>query len=259
MTFFLILVFAYYGLYFILRGPIPPIAKLIAHRGGNINSPENTLAAFQHAIDLGADWIEFDVQRTQDNVLVVFHDDTVERTTNGTGFVSDMTLEQIQALDAGNGENVPTFEQVIALAKKNNIGIMPEAKSPELYPGLAEQMLAAIESQDYINETVLQSFDPDSLIAVRYKNPELAVCPLSGLWQFDLSGPEPNDAEIVCPMAEMVLLYPWMIRQAQHDGREVYVWFGIIESPIMMRLMLAMGADGLMVDDPAALAEILGH
>lgn len=158
-TFFLILVFAYYGFYFILRGPIPPTAQLIAHRGGNINSPENTLMAFQHAIELGVDWIEFDVQRTQDNVLVVFHDEMIERTTNGSGSVGEKTIEQIQALDAGNGEQVPTFEQVIALAKKNNVGIMPEAKSPDLYPGLAEQMLAAIESQDYINETVLQSFD----------------------------------------------------------------------------------------------------
>ena len=60
-------------------------------------------------------------------------------------------------------------------------------------------------------------------------------------------------------MAEMVLLYPWMIRQAHNDGKEVFVWFGIIENPLVMRIMLAMGADGLMVDDPVALAEIIGR
>ena len=60
-------------------------------------------------------------------------------------------------------------------------------------------------------------------------------------------------------MAEMVLLYPWMIRQAHQDGKDVYVWFGVIENSVMMRLMLAMGADGLMVDDPVTLAEIYGR
>jgi glycerophosphoryl diester phosphodiesterase len=60
-------------------------------------------------------------------------------------------------------------------------------------------------------------------------------------------------------MAEMVLLYPWMIRQAHNDGKEVFVWFGIVENPLVMRIMLAMGADGLMVDDPVALAEIIGR
>lgn len=62
-----------------------------------------------------------------------------------------------------------------------------------------------------------------------------------------------------CPMAEMVALYPWMLRQAQAEGRQVFVWFGLIEHPLVMRLLLAFGADGLMVDDPATLAEILGR
>ena len=80
-----------------------------------------------------------------------------------------------------------------------------------------------------------------------------------GFWKFDLSGPDNLDAEIVCPMAEMVLLYPWMIRQAHNDGKEEFVWFGIVENPLVMRIMLAMGADGLMVDDTVALAEIIGR
>lgn len=259
LTVFVILLVAYFGCYFLLRGPKPLTPQLIAHRGGTVDFPENTIAAFQHAITVGADWIEFDVQRTRDNILVVFHDETVDRTTNGSGLVSDMTLVKIQGLDAGNGEKVPTFDQVITLASQNRVGIMPEAKSPHLYSGLAVQMLETLEAHDYIDKTVLQSFDSDSLMAVRQNNPELALCPLHGLWQFDLSGIEPIDAELVCPMAEMVLLYPWMIRQAHQDGRKVYVWFGIIERPLAMRIMLAMGADGLMVDDPTALAEILNR
>jgi len=257
LTFLLILILIYYGLFFVLQGPQTPNPQIIAHRGGPVYNPENTMKAFQAAIESGVDWIEFDVQRSHDNVLVVIHDETVDRTTNGIGPVGQMTLEQIQALDAGEGEQVPTFKQVIEMAKQKDIGILPEAKSPELYPGLAEEILKVVEIEDYLDRTVLQSFDWDSLVAVRQQNPALAVCPLSGLWQFDLSNLQPNDAEIICPMAEMVLLYPWMIQQAQREGREVFVWFGVIESPLMMRLMLAMNADGLIVDDPAALAEIL--
>jgi glycerophosphoryl diester phosphodiesterase len=253
----LVIVLIYYGLYFVLRGPRSTNVQLIAHRGGPEHNPENTMAAFQHAIDAGADWIEFDVQRTRDDVLVIIHDKTVDRTTNGSGKVGELTLEQIRALNAGNGEQVPTFEQVIALAKSAGVGIIPEAKHTGLYPGLGEQMAAAIEAGDYVNRTALQSFDLGTLVAVQEKNPEQAVCPLFGLWQFDLSEPEPSDAKVLCPMGEMVLLNPWMIRQAHQAGRQVYVWFGVIESPLVMRIMLAMGADGLMVDDPDALAEIL--
>ena len=87
--------------------------------------------------------------------------------------------------------------------------------------------------------------------------PEMAVCPLFGLWEMDLATVEPAGAEYVCPMAEMVLLNPWMIRQAHRDGRKVFIWFGAVENPILMRIMLAFGADGLMVDDPPALAALL--
>lgn len=77
------------------------------------------------------------------------------------------------------------------------------------------------------------------------------------MWQINLSGPEPVDGVIVFPMAEMMILKPWMIREAHRGGKTVYVWFGIIEQPLVMRTLLAMGADGLMVDDPVALAKIL--
>ena len=252
-----IVVLAYYGLYFLLRGPVTSNPELIAHRGGPVYEPENTMAAFRFAIENGVDWIEFDVQRTSDGVLVVFHDETVERTTDGTGKVVELSLEQIQALDAGDGERVPTFVDVIDLAKDAGVGIMPEAKSPYLYPGIEAEMVAALEQEGYADQTVLQSFDPQSLIKVHKTNPDLETCALYGLWQFNLSGPEPADGVIVCPMAEMVILKPWMIREAHQEGKTVYVWFGIIENPMVMRVLLAMGADGLMVDDPIALAEIL--
>lgn len=250
----IVLLIIYFGAYFLMRGPLPA-PQAIAHRGGNVTTPENTLAAFQNAIDLGMDYLEFDVQMTDDGELVVIHDETVDRTTNGTGPVGQMTLEEIRALDAGDGEQVPTFEEVIQLAKDNGIGILPEAKSPELYPGMPTKMVDLLEEMDYLDQAIIQSFVPAAIDEINTANSNARTCALYTLWEFDLSGAKSTD---VCPMAEMALLYPWMIRSAHERGQEVFVWFGAIEHPLMMRLMYAFGAEGVMVDDPAALAGVLG-
>lgn len=249
----------YYGLYFLFRGPLPPAPQLIAHRGGPVYAPENTLAAFRNAVEGGADWLEMDVQRTLDGMLVVIHDETVDRTTDGTGRVADISYEQLRGMDAGDGEQVPAFEEAIALAKQAGVKILPEAKSPQLYPGIEAEIVEAITEAGYGRETVIQSFEADTLETIQRLNPDIQVCPLYGLWKLDLSHPQPREAHTLCPMAEMVILNPWMIRQAHTAGREIFIWFGAIEHPLLMRFLLALGADGLMVDDPPALADILGR
>lgn len=259
LLFIILIPLIYYGLYFAFRGPLPSKPQFIAHRGGRVYEPENTIASFQHAIDSGVDWLEMDVQQTKDGELVVIHDETVDRTTDGTGRVEDLTLEQIRALDAGHGERVPTFEEAILLAKENGVGILPEAKSPHLYPGLGMKMVETLVANNYNQTTVIQSFDYDTLENIQKLNQDVKVCPLYGLWKLNLSNPRPSAASTLCPMAEMIALNPWMIRQAHVEGREVFVWFGVIEHPLVMRFMLALGADGLMVDDPVALAKVLGR
>ena len=88
----------------------------IGHRGSSGNFPENTLESFQKALDVGADMFELDVQccRSEDlsEKLVIIHDDTVDRTTNGTGLVSDMSLEDLKKLDAGKGQKIPTLKEM---------------------------------------------------------------------------------------------------------------------------------------------------
>lgn len=247
----------YYGIFFAFRGPLPSNPQLLAHRGGPAHAPENTIAAFQNAIESGADWIEMDVQQTKDGVLVVIHDETVNRTTDGTGRVEDLTLEQIRALDAGDGELVPTFEEVILLARESGVLILPEAKSPHLYPEIEKNMVETLIANDYEQKAMIQSFEHDSLEIVKKINADINVCPLYGLGTLSLSDPQLGGAKTLCPMAEMIMLNPWMIRQAHTDDRQVFVWFGVIEHPIVMRFMLALGADGLIVNDPGALAEIL--
>jgi glycerophosphoryl diester phosphodiesterase len=250
---------AYYLVQALLRSAPLMSLQAIAHRGGLAYRPENTLAAFQNAIDQGVDWLEFDVQMTKDGALVVIHDETVDRTTNGSGRVADMTLEQIRALDAGQGERVPTFEEAIAVAKESGTGFFPEAKEYQLYPGIEDQMVAALRQAGYLQNSAIQSFGHAGLEAIQAQNPDVKVCPLYGLWQLNLSNPQPEKAQILCPMAEMVVLNPWMIRQAHAQDKQVFIWFGVVENPLMMRLLLAMGADGLIVNDPAVLLKILGR
>jgi glycerophosphoryl diester phosphodiesterase len=242
----------YYGVQALMRTPQLTSLQIIAHRGGLKYEPENTIAAFQNAIKQGVDWLEFDVQMTKDGALVVIHDETVDRTTDGTGAVRDMTLEQIRSFDAGRGEKVPTFEEVMELAKTNRLKIMPETKSAHLYPGIEEKLLQALEQANYLEQTVIQSFEADSLDKLHRLNPQVKLCALYGLWQFSIRLPS-GDAQYVCPMAEMVLLNPGMIRQAHKEGQQVFIWFGVIENPIGVSAMRFFGADGLIVNDPMAL------
>lgn len=252
----LVLLIIYFGAYFLMRGPLPPTRLAVAHRGGNVATPENTLAAFRNAIAQHMDYLEFDVQMTSDGSLVVIHDETVDRTTNGTGAVKDLTFDQIRALDAGDGEKVPTFEEVIQLAKDSGVNILPEAKSPELYPGMPTKMVELLEEMDYLDHTIIQSFVPAAIDEMYAVNPATRTCALSSVWKFDLRG---NNATDVCPMAEMALLYPWMIRAAHQRGQQVIVWIQVLEYPPMIQLMYAMGADAVMVNDPAVLADVLGR
>ena len=254
LTILLAVPLIYYGLHVALRTPPLTPTQIIAHRGGPNYAPENTLPAFQNAIAQGVDWLEFDVQMTQDGVLVIIHDETVDRTTDGTGAVRDLTFTQIRALDAGNGEKVPTFKEVVELAKANGVKILPETKSAHLYPGIEENMLQMLDEANYLDQTIIQSFEADSLDTLHRLNPNAKLCALYGLGQFSVSAP-PGDAQFVCPMAEMVLLNPVIIRQAHGERRQVFIWFGMLENPFLFNVMRFFGAEGLMSNDPIALRE----
>ena len=106
---------------------------LIAHRGFSGRHPENTLRAFRAAEELGVDMVECDVHRSLDGHLVVIHDTTLDRTTSGHGPVRSRTLAEIQALDAGDGERVPTLEELLEAV---SLPVVVEVKTPEALPGL---------------------------------------------------------------------------------------------------------------------------
>ncbi|WP_413066178.1 glycerophosphodiester phosphodiesterase [Siminovitchia sp. 179-K 8D1 HS] len=145
----------------------------VAHRGASGHAPENTMPAFQKGVEMKADYIEIDVQMTKDGKLVIIHDATVNRTTNGTGAVKDLTLEELKQLDAGSwfsekyaGEKIPTFEEVLD-AFRGKTGILIELKLPERYPGIEEKVAEALIERNMHKpgnkKIVIQSFNHESI------------------------------------------------------------------------------------------------
>lgn len=118
---------------------IRPLAK-VGHRGAAGHAPENTLAAIERGIESGADFVEIDVQRTSDGGLVLMHDKFVDRTTNGTGKLSEMSLEEVRRLDAGNGQRVPLLREALEVVA-NRTGIVVECITPGIGPEVYREVM----------------------------------------------------------------------------------------------------------------------
>lgn len=159
-----------------------PLTQIIAHRGSKGTRPENTLSAFQAAIDAGADGIETDVQLTRDHQLVIMHDERVDRTTDGTGYLKDFTLAELKNLDAGRffspeyaGTPVPTLDEVIQLLIRNDFqGVFNlELKTNKIvYPGIEQRLASYFQRQPVPFRVVFSSFRAKSLITLRALYPE---------------------------------------------------------------------------------------
>ncbi len=133
---------------------------LYAHRGYSAKHPENTLRAFEAALPY-VDGIELDVQRTKDGRLVVIHDETVDRTTDGSGYVKDMTLRQLRALRS-EGERIPTLEEVFALVAAHDVTVNVELKTDRFdYSGIEQLAWLATEEFGLADRVVFSSFNLD--------------------------------------------------------------------------------------------------
>lgn len=142
---------------------------IAAHRGWKSAYPENTLLAFQRAIELGVDMLEFDLRYSKDRVIMIIHDERVDRTTNGTGKVSDFTLEELKQLDAGGwfgktyeGLKIPTFEELCQLLRDYpdvllNVEIKPSSDAREV----ADDAVSILQSYGLLDRCVFTSFDAD--------------------------------------------------------------------------------------------------
>lgn len=237
---------------------------IYAHRGARAYAPENTLLAFALAFDLGADAIECDVQRTADGALVIFHDDTLNRTTNGRGPLAARTLAELRALDAGLGQRIPTLDEVLALcaARGRAVNLEVKAATPEAALATAaalEPALAALDSARR-DATLVSSFAHAAVGDLKRRLPWLRVATLHGgrEWrQRDLLAPaRALGAAAVHPGADLVT--PALVERAHQQGVRVNVWTANRWSTL--RRLLPWGVDGVFSDYPerAVIVRALG-
>src|SRR5438105_301115 len=141
---------------------------VIGHRGAMGHCPENTMASFERALELGADWIELDVHLSRDSELIVIHDETLERTTNGHGLVCDHTLAELEQLDAGNGQRIPTLGEVLDWAGRMNSVVDIEIKNaPLYYPGIEQAVVSALDRSQMTEQVIVISFDHSAVQRVK--------------------------------------------------------------------------------------------
>jgi glycerophosphoryl diester phosphodiesterase len=215
---------------------------IVGHRGAAGHAPENTLAAIQKGIALGVDFVEIDVQRTADGTLVALHDDTVDRTTNGKGRVDRLSLREIQALNVGNGQHIPTLEEVLeAVAGKT--GLMVELK----IKGAARQAVEAVRRVGFKDPLIYASFLHDELVHVRAADPMAGLMALFGRGPWD---PIVRASERQCSYVGFrheTATRPLV--EACH-GAGLLVFAYTVDRPADIQRALAIGVDGVISNFP---------
>lgn len=231
---------------------------IIAHRGVSSYAPENTLAAFDLALQMGVQHIELDVQSTADGHVAVIHDDTVNRTTDATGAVENFTLAALQALDAGSwfgaafsGEKIPTFEEVL-LRYKGRLHIHVEIKGRSAH--LAQHVADLIRRHGMADQVTVTSFRQEPLRQIRAYAPELQTGWLvHGINQEVISAAHALAVSQVCPKADT--LTPETVQRLHDEGFVVRAW-GVTNEGLMRQVVEA-GADGMTVNFPDKLIAYL--
>lgn len=241
---------------------------IIAHRGASARAPENTLAAFAAAIALGADGIELDVQMTRDGQVVVIHDETVGRTTDGRGRVSDLTLNELRRLDAGSwfnrvyprraraeyvGLKVPTLDEVLCLVRPTPLILCVELKPVrERVAQLIEATLSLVSKAGMDDRVVYASFDHALMKRVKEQAPRAHTALLydprtmTARW---------SAREIIRPAEEAsarwvslhyTLALPRVIAAVRRAGLGIAIW--TVNSKTLTRVLAALGVDALITN-----------
>lgn len=240
----------------------------IAHRGGGRLRPEATLPAFANALEVGADVIEFDVHASSDGVIVVMHDETVDRTTDGTGAIKDMSFDELRSLDAGYrftpdggqtfpyrgmGIQIPSLDEVFESFPEQTYLIEIKQEEPSLVP----TFLATLADHGVEDRVVVASFNQVTIDEVRAGNPALYTAfTAPEMIEFFSMGDSPD---YVPP--SLFVQPPWdvvdaqLIDRAHALGLKVHPW--TINTELLMLDQLALGVDGIMTDDPALLDSVL--
>jgi glycerophosphoryl diester phosphodiesterase len=234
----------------------PHAARLtvFGHRGARGHAPENTLSAINTGIRLGAPWVEFDVQlHAASGALLVFHDLTLDRTTNGRGLLADHSLPALRALDAGQGQQIPTLQEVLDLVEQQ-VGVNIELKT-----GAGTAEVVALVLRQYldagwpVDKLLVSSFHLPELWEFKQLVPEIPVAALVAGVPLDWAGAA-IELEAAALNISSEFVDPRLIADAHGHGIRVNVY--TVNDPAEMRALRALGVDGVFTDYPERALDI---
>jgi glycerophosphoryl diester phosphodiesterase len=226
---------------------------LVAHRGAAIQGyAENTLAAFRRAIENGAEAIEIDLRGTKDGEIVVMHDETVNRTTNGRGAVADRTLAELRKLDAGRGERIPTYEEVLQLVSGTGVTLLLDIKESQVLDG--RKVVRMTEEHNAVQNVIVGVRSLDDLRAFRALSPRLRtlgfVKEVEDIEPFAKLG-----ADIIRLWPKWLYANPALVDKVHQLGMPVWTTTGAAPRDELEKL-IKLGVNGIISDRSAAMNDL---
>ena len=220
----------------------------ISHRGASAYEPENTMRAIKQALGYAVDMVEIDVRETKDEQIVVIHDETLERTTNGRGYVHQMTYSELSKLDAGKGERIPTLQEVIDLVK-GRVGLIVELKDP----GTTDKVAEILSKNNFVDQTLVTSFIHSAVKTIKELNPQLKTGVI-----FRSAPVKPSQLALD---ANANALFPYykdvtvrMIDDAHSNHLTVNIW--TVDTREEIEHYVRMGVDGVVTNNPDLLTDL---
>ena len=240
------------------------MSLILAHRGASGYAPENTMEAFRLALDMGADGFELDVHMTKDGQLVVIHDETVDRTCNGKGFVKDMTVAQLKELDASAGfmgvygkTEIPTLREYMEFVKDLPIITNIELKTNIYeYEGLPEMVYEMIKEFNLQEKVIISSFNHFSVMKMKAFAPELKYGFLAESWMLD-TGEYCNKHGVPCYHPLRGNCTPELVKDMKDHGLEINTF--TVNQEEEVRRFYALGIDGIIGNYPEMTKRVLAE
>ena len=231
------------------------------HRGASGYAPENTLPAFQMAADMGADGVELDIQMTKDGVIVVCHDETIDRTSTGKGWLKDYTFDELRRLDFSNGNaayegtKIPTMEEVLDLLDPTGLTINIELKTGIIfYDRIEEKILELVRRKGWQNRVIYSSFNHYTVRRIKELDPSAKVGLLYGDGPIDMPGYGKRlQADALHP-AFYNLQCPNYMEDCRKNSLDVNVW--TVNSAADLRACRKYGVNAVITNYPAKAREL---
>ncbi|MDO9084638.1 MAG: glycerophosphodiester phosphodiesterase [Anaerolineaceae bacterium] len=238
------------------------MTKNIAHRGFSGKYPENTLLAFQKAIEAGSDGIEFDVHLTKDGIPVIHHDEMLHRTTNGSGLIGDFTFDELRRLNAfvrSNGifeiQRIPSLREYFELVKGTKILSNIELKTSVIhYPSIEQKVLEIIDNFNCREDVIVSSFNHYSIAIFKKLAPDVKIGILEESWLIN-PGDYSRRLGAECYHPDFHSLNQESINNLRTNEIEIYTW--TINDEAEMRSAIANGLDGVITNHPDEFSKIL--